>query len=390
MLDTAFRRMLKWIQKKPATSPQQTVDISRPTNLVVSKHKLVRTDGDFILIMEGEKVIGLLDKRDLDMVVVQPNRAGGAPPQFPAPPPPSSISPPPIPTPPALNPYLMPSGSRNSESASLTSPLGITSGKYRTLPPGFASKQQFTTPHFQWNMSEGAEPLHFKAASIGDLFSPIITSSTNKDRPRAETGLHPQGSHKYETVFFPPIVTNSNSASARCNVEIHLGDERCPPPPNRTPPMPLTMSPCRSVTAFFAEELDFTEVQSVSVHDPDLAAMSMEELRKHAEEFDSFIEDQIQQKWSKEKAETERWIQEIAGNVAKKETIDTIRGAIGKKRRPSIYEIFQPRLESPLSPDPTDPEPNNDYEKLYVSKQDASVKIQSTHDSDCEIEDIRF
>lgn len=58
MLACVFRKMMKFVKKKTAaaaTSSQQAVEISRPSNLIVSKHKLVRTDGDFILIMQDDK-----------------------------------------------------------------------------------------------------------------------------------------------------------------------------------------------------------------------------------------------------------------------------------------------------------------------------------------------
>lgn len=130
----------------------------------------------------------------------------------------------------------------------------------------------------------------FQWTSVEQLFSPPIPTNT---RNRSETALQPQGSHKYDTITFSPGVQAPGSSSAHCNVEIRLGDERTPPPPTRAPPAPLTMSPCHCAVVLPEENLpvlDYTAVQTMSVEDPEIAAMSLDDMRKHAEDFECFIQ----------------------------------------------------------------------------------------------------
>ncbi|EGT55358.1 hypothetical protein CAEBREN_20403 [Caenorhabditis brenneri] len=394
--------MLKFVKKKTsasATSPQSAVEISRPSNLIVSKHKLVRTDGDFILIMEDEKVIGILDKRDLELAVVPTVH----PPQLP---PPSSISPQSSATSsPQSQAYLIPASSSRSaaevEVPQLSSPVGVTPSKYKTLPATLPSKQQ--TALFPWQISQstinGYGPIgpvaHFRSTSVEQLFSPPIPTSPpapsfSSGRNRAESTLQPQGSHKYDTITFAPGVQLPGSSSAQCNVEIHLGDDRTPPPPpNRAPPAPMSFSPCQCVVVY-PEKLEFTEVQSVSVEDPEIAEMSLEEMRKHAEDIESYIQGQVQTRWTQEREETERWIKNIAGKVAKDETLNTIRMEMTSRKRPSLSHAFDQFPSSIPSSAPSDPDPHNGYERLYVSRSNSPVKRQATHESDGDFEDIRF
>ncbi|PIC26961.1 hypothetical protein B9Z55_019370 [Caenorhabditis nigoni] len=414
--------MLKFVKKKTtsATSPPPAppIEISRPSNLIVSKHKLVRTEGDFILVVEDDKVVGILDKRDLELAVV---------PTVHSPPRPvsttlsstSSVSSPQSP------PYLVPTSSNRSASVvvaatatgislpqlqvlyqnsnknvfsevgvpTLSSPVGISPSKYKTLPAGFSAKQQ--SPLFQWQFSQGSFGLdssstssNYKSTSVEQLFSPPIPT-----RNRSESTLQPQGSQKYDTITFAPAVQlPSNSASAQCNVEIHLGDDRSlPPPPSRAPPVPLSYSPCLCAVVHPDEQLDFTEVQSVSVEDLEIAAMSYEEVRKTAEDIESYIQGQIQEKWCQDRAQTEKWIEKIAGRVAKTETINTIKVEMSSRKRPSLSQVFDKSKSSCSSIAPSDPEPHNDYERLFFSREKLPTERQNSTESEGgDIEDIRF
>uniref|UniRef100_A0A1I7U772 MSP domain-containing protein n=1 Tax=Caenorhabditis tropicalis TaxID=1561998 RepID=A0A1I7U772_9PELO len=379
--------MLKFVKKKAsaATSPQQAVEISRPSNLIVSKHKLVRTDGDFILIMEDDKMIGYLDKKDLDLVSI--------PTVHPPPLPGSSISQPSSATSsPQSQSYLIPaSGSRSADIdvPVLSSPVGVTPNKYKTLPTVLPSKQQ--SPLFQWQFTQNSVNIDpsYRSTSVEQLFSPPIPTSTSRNR--SDSTFQQQGNHKYDTITFAPAVQIPGSSSAQCNVEIRLGDDRAPPPPpNRAPPAPMSFSPCQSVVVY-PEKLDFTEVQTVSVEDPDLAEMTLEEMRKHAEDIESYIQGQVQVKWTQEREQTERWIKNIAGKVAKDETINTIRLEMSSRKRPSLSHVFD-QFQSPCpSIAPSDPDPNNGYEKLYISRDGSIVRRSSNAESDNgDIEDIRF
>ncbi|KAF1749944.1 hypothetical protein GCK72_016489 [Caenorhabditis remanei] len=395
--------MLKFVKKKTGaatTPPPPAVEISRPSNLIVSKHRLVRTDGDFILIMEDEKVIGLLDKRDLELAVVPTFDAPSRRISTTSTPPTTSSSP-------QSQAYLIPTSSSSNRSAVgevdvvplLSSPIGISPNKYKTLPAGaFSSKQQQQQqPWLQWQFSQNHdfnEPIsNYKSTSVEQLFSPPIPTPRN----RSESTLQAQGSHKYDTITFAqPNV----SSSAQCNVEIRLGDDRTPPPPpNRAPPVPLCYTPCLSAVFVPADNLDYTQVQSVSVEDPDLAEMTLDEMRKHAEDIESYIQGQVQEKWCQEKAQTEKWIENIAGRVAKAETMNTIKLEMSSRKRPSLSHAFDQFKESCPSLAPSDPDPNNGYERLYYSSRDVSrnvsrnvspVRRQFSAESDGDIEDIRF
>lgn len=104
------------------------------------------------------------------------------------------------------------------------------------------------------------------------------------------------------------------------------------------------------------------------------------------------FQDQVKQQWSQQKNETEKWIEQIAGKVAKTETMNTIRLEMTNKKRPSLSQAFLPFESdtSSQSTDPTDPEPHNGYEKLYTSRDKAVIKRQGTNESEGDIEDMRF
>ncbi|CAA98437.2 CBS domain-containing protein [Caenorhabditis elegans] len=395
MISIMFRSMLKFVKKKASgTNSLQNVEISRPTNLIVSKHKLVRTDTDFILVMEDDKIIGILDKRDLELAVVPTDIAPSL----------SSISPPSssvLPT--DSQTYLAPDSIRSIGERTplpLSSPTGVSPSQYKTLPAGFGAKHQSNIPRFQWQSSQnnmtsyGEQGSSYRSTSVEQLFSPPILSANGRNR--SESALRPQGSHKYDTISFSPSSNQfPGSSSAQCNVEIRLGDDRTPPPPpNRAPPAPLSFTRCHNTIVHpeCSFQLDYTEVQTVSVEDPDLKDMSLEEMRRHAEDIESYIQDQVKQQWSQQKNETEKWIEQIAGKVAKTETMNTIRLEMTNKKRPSLSQAFLPFESdtSSQSTDPTDPEPHNGYEKLYTSRDKAVIKRQGTNESEGDIEDMRF
>uniref|UniRef100_A0A8R1I1R7 Uncharacterized protein n=1 Tax=Caenorhabditis japonica TaxID=281687 RepID=A0A8R1I1R7_CAEJA len=384
--------MMKFVKKKTATSPQQQViEISKPTNLIVSKHRLVRTDGDMILIIEGNKVIGLVDKKDLEgslsqIVPVQ------------------SISPPA-----SLNSPLESSSRSDTidELPPLPSPVGTTPLSYQRRPTGLFATQHSSPPmlsgsrlldNLNFTSSEDHDGYIQKSTSVEQLFS---TPMTPRNRNRSETALQPQGSHKYDTIAYIP-------GSSQCNGQSRLDDERCPPPPTRAPPAPLAMSPVLCTIVEPNEKcLDYTEVQTVSVQVPQVENTAMEDLRmNYAEDLDSFIEEQAMKKWNEEREKTERWIRQIAGEVAKDEARNTIRGVLlqngPKKTRSSVKDVFQHNsdasssLNSSVVQDPLDPEPKNEYEWLYVSKtktpplSHSHMSRQSTQESDGDTTDTRF